>query len=84
MLLRRALLHGKLGSEYKCSKMAAVVFVVAAWQAVLLCLLFAVIYVGSLYVWGGTTGKDRYDAQRESHQPLCLCFIVPLISGVES
>ncbi|KAL8585124.1 hypothetical protein ACOMHN_013140 [Nucella lapillus] len=39
--------------------MAVIVFAVAAWQAVLLCLLFAVIYVGSLYVWGGTTGKDR-------------------------
>ena len=52
--------------------MAAVVFVVAAWQAVLLCLLFAVIYVGSLYIWGGTTGKDRYVAQTCSHRPLCL------------
>ncbi|XP_076463760.1 CAAX prenyl protease 2-like [Babylonia areolata] len=39
--------------------MAVIVFAVATWQAVLLCLLFAVIYVGSLYVWGGTSGKDR-------------------------
>ncbi|XP_071079681.1 CAAX prenyl protease 2-like [Haliotis cracherodii] len=39
--------------------MAGIVFALAAWQAVLLCLLFAVMYVGSLYVWTATVTKDR-------------------------
>ncbi|XP_041354595.1 CAAX prenyl protease 2-like [Gigantopelta aegis] len=39
--------------------MAVIVFEHASWQAVLLCLLFAVIYVGSLYVWAGSTEKNR-------------------------
>ncbi|KAK6180998.1 hypothetical protein SNE40_008947 [Patella caerulea] len=37
----------------------AVVFALESWQAVLLCLLFALIYVGSLYVWADSVNKNR-------------------------
>ena len=72
MVLPETLQRWKLGNDYKCAKMAAIIFAVAAWQAVLLCLLFAVIYVGSLYVWGATTRKDRYEIQRSSQRPFSL------------
>lgn len=39
--------------------MEAVVFTLDAWQAVLLCLLFAVIYVGSLYAWINNGNRTR-------------------------
>ena len=40
--------------------MAPVVFDLFSWQAVLLCLLFAVVYVGSLYLWGKSGSKYRW------------------------
>ncbi|ESP02896.1 hypothetical protein LOTGIDRAFT_111054 [Lottia gigantea] len=39
--------------------MAAIIFSLAGWQAVLLCLLFAIIYVGSLYVWSDIFFRDH-------------------------
>lgn len=39
--------------------MAPILFDLYSWQAVLLCLLFAVMYVGSLYMWGNSSSKNR-------------------------
>ncbi|KAL5008582.1 hypothetical protein ScPMuIL_014163 [Solemya velum] len=39
--------------------MAPIIFELAVWQSILLCLLFAVIYVGSLYVWLNSVTKNR-------------------------
>jgi hypothetical protein len=40
--------------------MAGVVYDIDAWQSILLCFLFAILYVGSLYVWSETNSKSRY------------------------
>ncbi|GAB1607418.1 CAAX prenyl protease 2-like [Argonauta hians] len=39
--------------------MEPVLFTLHAWQAILLCLLFATIYVGSLYAWINNTNRTR-------------------------
>ncbi|XP_060608082.1 CAAX prenyl protease 2-like [Ruditapes philippinarum] len=39
--------------------MAGVVYDIDAWQSILLCFLFAILYVGSLYVWSETNSKSR-------------------------
>ena len=41
--------------------MAPVIFELDTWQAILVCLLFAVIYVASLYVWADSVNKNRYN-----------------------
>jgi len=55
--------------------MAPIVFAVAGWQAVLLCLLFAVIYVGSLYIWADSVNRNRYEnSLRETALNYILCI----------
>ncbi|XP_071162498.1 CAAX prenyl protease 2-like [Mytilus edulis] len=62
--------------------MALVVFSLASWQAVLLCLLFALIYVGSLYVWAsvGNKTRDHPDViKRRFMSVAVISVIVPLL-----
>jgi len=40
--------------------MMAVVYDLECWQAVFLCFLFAILYVGSLYIWKENKVKNRY------------------------
>lgn len=50
-------------------------FAVAAWQAVLLCLFFSVLYVGGLYVWSGSNDKDRLLPFYELNVLLLFCSV---------
>ncbi|KAI8744639.1 CAAX prenyl protease 2 [Biomphalaria glabrata] len=63
--------------------MVDIVFVLPTWQAILLCFLFAVLYVGSLYIWGGSTKEKNRDhpdvIKRRFISVLIVCTVTPLI-----
>ncbi|CAG5122135.1 unnamed protein product [Candidula unifasciata] len=63
--------------------MADIEFGLPTWQAVLLCLMFAGLYVGSLYVWGKSTrekNRDHPDVIKKRFISVSIvCLIVPII-----
>ncbi|XP_033735070.1 CAAX prenyl protease 2-like [Pecten maximus] len=63
--------------------MAPIVFVaIAGWQSVMLCLLFACIYVGSLYIWTDALHKNRDDPvtiKRRFMSVGVISVIIPLL-----
>ncbi|XP_059161158.1 CAAX prenyl protease 2-like [Physella acuta] len=63
--------------------MVDVVFMLPTWQAFLLCFFFAVLYVGSLYIWGGSTkdkNRDHPDViKRRFISVTGVCLTVPIL-----
>ncbi|KAK3093080.1 hypothetical protein FSP39_010807 [Pinctada imbricata] len=62
--------------------MADLIFAVDPWQAILLCLLFAIIYVASLYVWADSVNKNRDHPdtiKRRFTSVSVICVIIPLL-----
>lgn len=63
--------------------MAGLIFLLPAWQAILLCLFFSVMYVGSLYIWRSSTkakSRDHPDVIKRRFVSVALvCFTVPLL-----
>ncbi|KAK3597340.1 hypothetical protein CHS0354_034583 [Potamilus streckersoni] len=55
--------------------MATIVFQIAGWQSILLCLLFAVIYVASLYVWAGSQRETRDHPTTIKRRIMSVCFV---------
>ncbi|XP_078314941.1 CAAX prenyl protease 2-like [Crassostrea virginica] len=62
--------------------MAPMIFELQHWQSVLVCLLFAVIYVGSLYVWIDDKNKNRDHPdtiKRRFISVSVICVIIPIL-----
>ncbi|KAJ8309538.1 hypothetical protein KUTeg_014412 [Tegillarca granosa] len=62
--------------------MAPVIFILPAWQATLLCLLFALFFVGSLYIWADSVNKNRDHVdtiKRRFVSMAVVCLIIPLL-----
>ncbi|RUS71545.1 hypothetical protein EGW08_020685 [Elysia chlorotica] len=63
--------------------MTGIIFTLPGWQAILLCLFFAVLYVGSLYIWRESTknkSRDHPDVIKRRFLSVALvCLTVPLL-----
>ncbi|KAL4238758.1 CAAX prenyl protease [Mactra antiquata] len=63
--------------------MAGVVYEIDSWQSILLCFLFAVLYVGSLYIWSdsGTKSRDHPDTikRRFTSVTVVCILVIPLM-----